>query len=375
MHTETEVLKQRLEASADYDDKACYATIDTTSVGFIDVKTIDGFFRRTLAKGVEYEDHIALIRRLNLNCDGKLTYNELIKGVVPQEPYSKMLLRARQKLNARRAQYADPKFECKHGPGKYAACKTKENRETVKNLIEDRTARQPAVEALDRNYENVSGVSPIKTRHAVDLLGLKCGVGQFNPIMVENVNKLPETGAGQMSPEERRKRGYAGGASQLKSTTKKRPKTPNVADLDASAHRGSSNGLKFKRNGGSGNKKGTSNGKERASLKKDKLVVTNAAQLTAAYTDVQAFDDFVPYTRWNAVRPDDNLASPAVRPRATYGVEGGESERAGASRRSALQVSGRNESARVSEYMQPQRRSTESQRNRWSGMNSKQSQY
>ena len=45
---------------------------------------------------------------------------------------------------------------------------------------------------LDRNYEEVSGVSPIRLRHDTDLYGLKDGIGKFNPIMVENINKMPE---------------------------------------------------------------------------------------------------------------------------------------------------------------------------------------
>jgi hypothetical protein len=35
-------------------------------------------------------------------------------------------------------------------------------------------------------------VSPIACRHKVDLYGLKDSIGVFNPIMVENINKLPE---------------------------------------------------------------------------------------------------------------------------------------------------------------------------------------
>ena len=38
----------------------------------------------------------------------------------------------------------------------------------------------------------MSGVSPIACRHPVDLYGLKDSLGVFNPIMVENVNKIPE---------------------------------------------------------------------------------------------------------------------------------------------------------------------------------------
>ena len=45
---------------------------------------------------------------------------------------------------------------------------------------------------MDRDYEDVSGVSPIRNRHDVDLYGVKNGLGKFNPIMVENVNKIPD---------------------------------------------------------------------------------------------------------------------------------------------------------------------------------------
>ena len=45
---------------------------------------------------------------------------------------------------------------------------------------------------LDRDYLDVSGVSPIKNRHEIDLYGVKSGLGKFNPIMVENINKIPE---------------------------------------------------------------------------------------------------------------------------------------------------------------------------------------
>ena len=35
-------------------------------------------------------------------------------------------------------------------------------------------------------------MSPIGCRHPVDLYGVKDSIGIFNPIMVENINKLPE---------------------------------------------------------------------------------------------------------------------------------------------------------------------------------------
>ena len=48
------------------------------------------------------------------------------------------------------------------------------------------------VQKLDRDYEDVSGVSPIRYRHKVNLYGLESGIGQFCPIMVENLTRMPE---------------------------------------------------------------------------------------------------------------------------------------------------------------------------------------
>jgi len=38
----------------------------------------------------------------------------------------------------------------------------------------------------------VSGVSPIRLRHEIDLYGTKIGIGKHNPIMVENLYRFPD---------------------------------------------------------------------------------------------------------------------------------------------------------------------------------------
>jgi hypothetical protein len=40
------------------------------------------------------------------------------------------------------------------------------------------------VAAMDRDFMNAPGVSPIRMRHPMDLYGSKSGIGHFNPIMV-----------------------------------------------------------------------------------------------------------------------------------------------------------------------------------------------
>ena len=47
------------------------------------MKCMDNFFKRVFAKGVQMEDNAAIIRRLDLDCDGKLCMDEFLKGILP----------------------------------------------------------------------------------------------------------------------------------------------------------------------------------------------------------------------------------------------------------------------------------------------------
>lgn len=80
-HIETELLKQRLESMEDWSPEAVYSTVDTSNITYIDIKLIDSFFKRYSAKGIEIEDHAAIIRRLDLDNDSRLNKDEFLKGV------------------------------------------------------------------------------------------------------------------------------------------------------------------------------------------------------------------------------------------------------------------------------------------------------
>ena len=75
---------------------------------------------------------------------------------------------------------------------KIAAQKKPKDPEAVKAHNENMANRFNEIQKFDRDWAEVPGVSPIRCRHEVDLYGVKSGVGKFNPIMVENVNKLLE---------------------------------------------------------------------------------------------------------------------------------------------------------------------------------------
>jgi Ca2+-binding EF-hand superfamily protein len=92
LHRKSEKLKQQLESALDYSEDAVYGTVDDWGYGYVDTRNIKGFFRNNKYKATD-EDCISIIRRLDLDADSKLTREEFLAGLRPQEPYSKMIVR------------------------------------------------------------------------------------------------------------------------------------------------------------------------------------------------------------------------------------------------------------------------------------------
>ena len=105
--------------------------------------------------------------------------------------------------------------------------KRQENAKVVKKHAKYHGDQQTKTHRLDREYENAPGVSPVRARHEIDLFGFKCGVGKTNPILVENVNKIPEP-PDYVDPEMLRKMGYA--KSPLKNN-----QTMNISQISGNA--------------------------------------------------------------------------------------------------------------------------------------------
>ena len=73
-----------MESFIDYTHQLAFKTIDSSNIGFIEIKTLDGFFKRNRMKGITLEDNAAVIRRLDLDGDGRLRFDEFVKGIEPQ---------------------------------------------------------------------------------------------------------------------------------------------------------------------------------------------------------------------------------------------------------------------------------------------------
>ena len=160
-----------------------YQAIDNTNIHYIDIKCLDNFFKRNFTKGISIEDNAAIIRRFDLNSDSRLNEEEFLRGMAAQEPFSKMLVRYYIKEEEKHAKQ-DKTAPIELLKEKDAA-KLKEHKEALTNQL-------AKASALDRDYQNVSGLSPIKGRHPVDLYGVKSGLSYMNPIMLENINRIPE---------------------------------------------------------------------------------------------------------------------------------------------------------------------------------------
>ena len=80
-HCEQENLKQIFESMPDWTPQLAYKAVDATNIGFIDMKALETFFRRHFVKGLGLEDHAAVIRRLDLDADGRLRPEEFLKGI------------------------------------------------------------------------------------------------------------------------------------------------------------------------------------------------------------------------------------------------------------------------------------------------------
>jgi hypothetical protein len=66
--------------------------VDDWGYGYIDIRNLYRFFKNNRSKATE-EDCIAIIRRLDLDADSKLSKEEFLAGIRAQEPYSKMIVR------------------------------------------------------------------------------------------------------------------------------------------------------------------------------------------------------------------------------------------------------------------------------------------
>lgn len=104
MAGQCEMLKQDLATAYDYNLDACYKNLDDCNFGFIDTSNL----KRFLVKCCIYASDallIAIIRRMDLDADARLSKREFFDGIQPLENFTKgslteMKKTAKKKSNA-----------------------------------------------------------------------------------------------------------------------------------------------------------------------------------------------------------------------------------------------------------------------------------
>jgi len=87
-----------MESNKQFDYELAFYSIDDWQYGYIDKKNLTSFLRK-LGYIVRKDELLAIIRRMDLDADARLTMNEFIDGLKPFEPYSRMLKRDQIKSN------------------------------------------------------------------------------------------------------------------------------------------------------------------------------------------------------------------------------------------------------------------------------------
>ncbi|CAI2362581.1 unnamed protein product [Moneuplotes crassus] len=99
-HSRIENIKQELASKPDFDSKSGFKTIDDWNYNYIDFSNLKRFLKSTghIATNKELA---AIIRRLDLNADSRLSFEEFDEGIKPIEPYSKVTSKNKSKAKIR----------------------------------------------------------------------------------------------------------------------------------------------------------------------------------------------------------------------------------------------------------------------------------
>lgn len=99
---QVEMLKQDLATSYDYNLDSCYKNLDDCNFGFIDTSNL----KRFLVKCCIYASDallIAIIRRMDLDADARLSKREFFDGIQPLENFTKGSLHEMKKTSKKQA--------------------------------------------------------------------------------------------------------------------------------------------------------------------------------------------------------------------------------------------------------------------------------
>jgi Ca2+-binding EF-hand superfamily protein len=166
LHVETELIKQKYDCMPETSADTTFAFLDSAKIGFLEGKSFVNFFKR-LGTKITSEQMEALMRRIEFDGGKMVSKAEFHEFVSPQEPYSKLLTREILKDEEDFAHVDSQKPN-----GNQSSEKPKKDLKALKAHNERIGNKVAPTLKLDALYMNVSGVSPIRCRHPIDLYGV-----------------------------------------------------------------------------------------------------------------------------------------------------------------------------------------------------------
>ena len=96
-----------MESNKQFDYDQAYYAIDDWGYGYIDRRNLKSFLKKH-GYIASTEEVIAIIRRMDLDADARLTKQEFIDGIKPEEPYSRTM--NREKSARKQSRNVTPSF-------------------------------------------------------------------------------------------------------------------------------------------------------------------------------------------------------------------------------------------------------------------------
>ena len=84
-HLKVESEKKTLERQVDFSTVAAFTVIDQQKHGYLDFEALRKFLSK-FKKDVKKSDVTSILRRMDLDADGKITFREFSHGITPEYP-------------------------------------------------------------------------------------------------------------------------------------------------------------------------------------------------------------------------------------------------------------------------------------------------
>ncbi len=146
--------KKTLERQVDFSTVAAFAVIDTQRHGYLDFENIRKFMAR-FKKDLKKSDINAIIRRMDLDADGKITFREFSHGITPEYPGVAQSVATIKNIDFRNNENLGQRKSVEFNVDKKQEIRHQYEERKQQTLLKDRSA-SPL-----RDYRNIYNATPV----------------------------------------------------------------------------------------------------------------------------------------------------------------------------------------------------------------------